>query len=94
MVRKIYGFRLFLNSSDELYAYLSHHRPDLCILEGGGGGGEEEEAERDEDGFVILSDGEEDEEENNRDGRAGDEWEVCERKWFIMCYIHSRKDVS
>lgn len=64
----------FLNSSDELYAYLSHHRPDLCILEGGG---EEEEAEKDEDDFVILSEGEEEGEEAGRDGRTGDEWEVC-----------------
>ncbi|XP_026800016.3 oxidation resistance protein 1 isoform X1 [Pangasianodon hypophthalmus] len=68
-------FILQQESSDELYAYLSHHRPDLCILEGGG---EEEEAERDEDDFVILSDGEEEGEESNRDGRTGDEWEmVC-----------------
>lgn len=70
-----YHSNLFLNSSDKLYAYLSHHRPDLCILEGEGG--EEEEAERDEDDFVILSDGEEEEEESNRDRRTVDEWEVC-----------------
>ncbi|MCJ8736508.1 hypothetical protein PDJAM_G00013390 [Pangasius djambal] len=68
-------FILQQESSDELYAYLSHHRPDLCILEGGG---EEEEAERDEDDFVILSDGEEEGEDSNRDGRTGDGWEmVC-----------------
>lgn len=68
-------FLLKQESSDELYAYLSHHQPDLCILEGGG---EEEEAERDEDDFVILSDGEEEGEEYVQDGRAGDEWEmVC-----------------
>ncbi|XP_058254503.1 oxidation resistance protein 1 isoform X1 [Hemibagrus wyckioides] len=68
-------FILQQESSDELYAYLSHHRPDLCILEGGG---EEEEAEQDEDDFVILSEGEEEGEEAGRDGRTGDEWEmVC-----------------
>lgn len=61
-------FIVFLCSSDELYTYLSHHRPGLCIQEGGG---------EEEDDFVILSDGEEEEEEFNRDGRTGDEWEVC-----------------
>ncbi|XP_060789333.1 oxidation resistance protein 1 isoform X2 [Neoarius graeffei] len=68
-------FILQRESSDELYAYLTQHWPDLCILEGGG---EEEEAERDEDDFVILSEGEDEGEESNRDGRTGDEWEmVC-----------------
>lgn len=69
-------FTLQQDSSDELYAYLSQHRPDLCILEGG----EEEEAERDEDDFVLLDDGEgggeEEEEESPRHGRNGDEWEM------------------
>ncbi|KAM9465784.1 nuclear receptor coactivator 7 isoform 1-T2 [Clarias gariepinus] len=61
-------FILQRESSDELYTYLSHHRPGLCIQEGG----------EEEDDFVILSDGEEEEEEFNRDGRTGDEWEmVC-----------------
>ncbi|TSS85071.1 Oxidation resistance protein 1 [Bagarius yarrelli] len=64
-------FILQQESSDKLYAYLSHHQPDLCILEGG----EKDEAEQDEDDFVILS---EEEEEAGRDGRNGDEWEmVC-----------------
>ncbi|XP_060734957.1 oxidation resistance protein 1 isoform X2 [Tachysurus vachellii] len=68
-------FILQQESSDELYAFLSQHWPDLCILEGGG---EEEAAERDEDDFVILSEGEEEAEEAGRDGRPGEEWEmVC-----------------
>ncbi|KAI4887188.1 hypothetical protein NFI96_021289, partial [Prochilodus magdalenae] len=70
-------FTLHQESSDELYAYLTQHRPDLCILEGG----EDEEAERDDDDFVLLDEGEEGDEEEGeslRDGRAGDEWEmVC-----------------
>uniref|UniRef100_W5KUS1 Si:ch211-15d5.11 n=1 Tax=Astyanax mexicanus TaxID=7994 RepID=W5KUS1_ASTMX len=72
-------FTLQQESSDELYAYLSQHRPDLCILEGG----EEEQAERDEDDFVLLDDGEggggeegEEEEESPKHGRNGDEWEM------------------
>ncbi|XP_047677918.1 nuclear receptor coactivator 7 isoform X2 [Tachysurus fulvidraco] len=68
-------FILQQESSDELYAFLSQHWPDLCILEGGV---EEEAAERDEDDFVILSDGEEEAEDEGRDGRTGEEWEmVC-----------------
>ncbi|KAJ4939968.1 hypothetical protein JOQ06_029400 [Pogonophryne albipinna] len=39
-------------SSDELRAYLTHSRPDLCILEGG-----EEEADRDEEEFRHRSSG-------------------------------------
>ncbi|XP_066527779.1 oxidation resistance protein 1 [Hoplias malabaricus] len=71
-------FTLGQDSSDELYAYLTQHRPDLCILEGG----EDEEAERDEDDFVILDEGdggeEDGEEDSQRDGHTGDEWEmVC-----------------
>ncbi|XP_017563324.1 oxidation resistance protein 1 isoform X1 [Pygocentrus nattereri] len=68
-------FTMQQDSSDELYAYLTQHRPDLCILEGG----EDEEAERDEDDFVLIDEGEreeEEEEESTRDGRAGDEWEI------------------
>lgn len=68
-------------SSDELYAYLTHCRPDLCILEGG----EEEggEADRDEEEFVLIEDKEEEEEEDEeeeevfqRHRSTGDDWEV------------------
>ncbi|XP_076850710.1 LOW QUALITY PROTEIN: nuclear receptor coactivator 7 [Brachyhypopomus gauderio] len=70
-------FALQQEKSDELYAYLSQHRPDLCILEGA----EEEEVERDEDDFVLLDNREDGEQEvvgSQRDGHAGEEWEmVC-----------------
>lgn len=66
-------------SSDELYSYLTHCRPDLCVLEGGE---EEGEADRDE-GFVLIEDrdgGEEEEEEEKemclRHRSSGDDWEV------------------
>ncbi|XP_018519061.1 oxidation resistance protein 1 isoform X1 [Lates calcarifer] len=68
-------------SSDELYAYLTHCRPDLCILEGG----EEEggEADRDEEEFVLIEDKEEEEEEDEeeeevfqRHRSTGDDWEM------------------
>uniref|UniRef100_A0AAY3ZVE7 TLDc domain-containing protein n=1 Tax=Denticeps clupeoides TaxID=299321 RepID=A0AAY3ZVE7_9TELE len=56
-------------SSDELHAYLSRHRPDLCLTEGG----EEEEGDRDEEDFVLVDD----EEDNaQRDVRAGEDWEL------------------
>lgn len=70
-------------SSDELYAYLTHCRPDLCILEGGE---EEGEVDRDEEEFVLIEDkeevegeeeeGEEDEEVFQRHRSSGDDWEV------------------
>ncbi|XP_008283591.1 nuclear receptor coactivator 7 isoform X2 [Stegastes partitus] len=67
-------------SADELYAYLKHCRPDLCILEGG----EEEdgEADRDEEEFVLIEDKEEEEEEEDeeelsqRHRGSGDDWEM------------------
>lgn len=56
--------------SDKLYAYLSQHRPDLCILEG-------EEDEADEEDFVLLDEEEQEEEEGSpREGQAGEDWEV------------------
>lgn len=59
-------------SSDKLYAFLSQHRPDLCILEGG-----EEEADKDDEDFVLLDEEEQEEEvESPREGRAGEDWEV------------------
>ena len=74
-------------SSDELYAYLSQCRPDLCLLEGGGD--EEDEEERDEEDFVLVDnrepqpdeEREEEEEEEEEQGsiansRAGEDWEV------------------
>ncbi|KAM9341529.1 oxidation resistance protein 1 [Symphorus nematophorus] len=72
------------DSSDELYAYLTHCRPDLCILEGGE---EEGEADRDEEEFVLIEDKEEgeeeDEEEDEEEGEvfrrhrsSGDDWEM------------------
>ncbi|KAM6917043.1 oxidation resistance protein 1 isoform 2-T2 [Lycodopsis pacificus] len=65
-------------SSDELYAYLTHCRPDLCILEGGE---EEREADRDEEEFVLIEDREEGEEEGDqevfqRHRSSGDDWEM------------------
>ncbi|XP_048047049.1 nuclear receptor coactivator 7 isoform X1 [Megalobrama amblycephala] len=66
-------FTMQQESSDELYAYLSQHRPDLCILEGG----EEDEAERDEEDFVLLDEEEQEEEEGSpREGQAGEDWEM------------------
>ncbi|KAG5265862.1 hypothetical protein AALO_G00247170 [Alosa alosa] len=72
-------FTLSQESSDELYAYLSQCRPDLCLLEGG-----EDEEERDEEDFVLVDDRadaereeEEDEEEGLRtDSRTGEDWEM------------------
>lgn len=66
-------------SSDELHAYLTHCRPDLCILEGG-----EEElvaADRDEEEFVLIEDKEEEEEEGGEEvcyryPSSGEDWEV------------------
>ncbi|XP_029114589.1 nuclear receptor coactivator 7 isoform X2 [Scleropages formosus] len=60
-------FALSQESSDELYAYLSHWRPDLCILEGSEEDGENEE-------FVLVDDGQD--EVSQVDGQAGDEWEM------------------
>lgn len=65
-------------SADELYAYLKHCRPDLCILEGG----EEEdgEADRDEEEFVLIEDREEEEEDeeemSQKQRSSGDDWEM------------------
>ncbi|XP_034715130.1 nuclear receptor coactivator 7 isoform X2 [Etheostoma cragini] len=65
-------------SSDELYAYLSHSRPDLCMLDGGE---EEGEADHHEEEFVLISDKEEEEEEEHeevfqRHRSTGDDWEM------------------
>ncbi|XP_067311606.1 oxidation resistance protein 1 isoform X2 [Pseudorasbora parva] len=62
-------FTMQQESSDELYAYMSQHRPDLCILEGGEG----DEAERDEEDFVLLD---EEEEDGSPRCQAGEEWEM------------------
>ena len=74
-------FFLFYCSSDELYAYLSHRRPDLCILEGEV---EEEEEEGDEEEFVLVNDREEEEELDRslKCGRMVEDWEVS--KWFKL----------
>ncbi|KAM8737017.1 oxidation resistance protein 1 isoform 2-T2 [Acanthopagrus schlegelii] len=71
------------DSSDELYAYLTHCRPDLCILEGVE---EDGEANRDEEEFVLIEDKqEEDEDEDEEDEEeevfqrhrsSGDDWEM------------------
>ncbi|XP_047193550.1 nuclear receptor coactivator 7 isoform X2 [Scophthalmus maximus] len=66
-------------SSDELYAYLTHCRPDLCILEGEGGDEEGEgEADRDEEEFVLIEDKEEEEEDEvfQRHRGSGEDWEM------------------
>ncbi|XP_054469550.1 nuclear receptor coactivator 7 isoform X2 [Anoplopoma fimbria] len=63
-------------SSDELYAYLTHCRPDLCILEGGE---EERDADRDEEEFVLIEDREEEEEDEEvfqRHRGSGEDWEM------------------
>lgn len=66
-------------SSDELYAYLTHCRPDLCLLEGGE---EEGGADREEEEFVVIEDKEEEEEDEEeeevfqRHQSSGDDWEV------------------
>ncbi|KAI1895052.1 hypothetical protein AGOR_G00102300 [Albula goreensis] len=69
-------FTLAQQSSDELYAYLSHWRPDLCIVEGG----EEEEGGADDEEFVLVDDREEEEEEgvglSHSDSRTGEDWEM------------------
>nr|XP_023690459.1 nuclear receptor coactivator 7-like [Paramormyrops kingsleyae]XP_023690460.1 nuclear receptor coactivator 7-like [Paramormyrops kingsleyae]XP_023690461.1 nuclear receptor coactivator 7-like [Paramormyrops kingsleyae] len=63
-------FTLSQESSDDLYAYLTHWRPDVCILEGG-----QEEEEEDEE-FVLVDSREP--EACQSEARAGDEWEmVC-----------------
>ncbi|KAJ7989214.1 hypothetical protein DPEC_G00317180 [Dallia pectoralis] len=67
-------FTFSQESSDELYAYLSHWRPDICILEGGS-----EEGEGDEEEFVLVDDGvenQEEEEVSKTRGRSGEEWEL------------------
>ncbi|XP_029937804.1 oxidation resistance protein 1 isoform X2 [Myripristis murdjan] len=65
-------------SSDELYAYLSRCRPDLCIIEGRE---EDVEAEGDEEEFVVIEGKEEEEEEIEeevlqRHRRSGEDWEM------------------
>nr|XP_019940534.1 PREDICTED: nuclear receptor coactivator 7-like isoform X1 [Paralichthys olivaceus]XP_019940535.1 PREDICTED: nuclear receptor coactivator 7-like isoform X1 [Paralichthys olivaceus] len=62
-------------SSDELYAYLTRCRPDLCVLEGEGVE-EEGEADRDEEEFVLIEDKEEEEEVFQRHHGSGDDWEM------------------
>nr|XP_046268609.1 nuclear receptor coactivator 7 isoform X2 [Scatophagus argus] len=69
------------DSSDELYAYLAHHRPDLCIREGGE---EEVEADREEEEFVLIEDKAEVEDKEEEEGvevlhrhrSSGDDWEM------------------
>ncbi|XP_047466888.1 nuclear receptor coactivator 7 isoform X2 [Mugil cephalus] len=67
-------------SADELYAYLKHCRPDLCILEEGV---DEGEADGEEEEFVLIEDkGEEEEEEEDEEEvyqrlhSSGDDWEM------------------
>ncbi|XP_042598223.1 oxidation resistance protein 1 isoform X2 [Cyprinus carpio] len=67
-------FTMQQERSDELHAYLSQHRPDLCILEGGEGD------EADEEDFVLLDEEEQEEQEEEegspREGQAGEDWEM------------------
>ncbi|KAJ8398157.1 hypothetical protein AAFF_G00430010 [Aldrovandia affinis] len=67
-------FTLSQQSSDELYAYLSHWRSDLCILEGG----EEEDGEGDDEEFVLVDDREQEEGAgvSHSDSRTGEDWEM------------------
>lgn len=60
-------------SSDELYAYLKHCRPDLCMLEGGK---EDGEGDRDDEEFVLIEDEEEEDEDKLLQRHSGDDWEV------------------
>lgn len=62
-------------SSDELYAYLTACRPDLCVLEGRE---EDGEAEHDEE-FVLIKDKDDEEEALQTHRSSGDDWEVSER---------------
>ena len=63
---------LVVCSSDEIYAYESHWRPDLCGLDGGA---EEEQCAKDE--FVLVDNRQEEEEEVSKNhGRTGEDWEV------------------
>ncbi|KAM9777572.1 uncharacterized protein ACB057_017154 [Neosynchiropus ocellatus] len=68
-------FVLSQESSDELYAYLTHCRPDLCVIEGG-----EEEGEGDEEEFVLIEDQDEAEghveEMLQKRCSSGDDWEM------------------
>nr|XP_020498330.1 nuclear receptor coactivator 7-like isoform X2 [Labrus bergylta] len=68
-------------SADELYAYLTHCRPDLCVLEGGEEG---KEMDRDEEEFVLIEDKEkagqqEEEEEEDEEDDYEEEEEVFQR---------------
>ncbi|XP_037342362.2 oxidation resistance protein 1 isoform X2 [Pungitius pungitius] len=75
--RKDAWLALSEESSNELRAYLTHCRPDLCILEGEE---DEREADRDEEEFVVIEDEEEEEEEEadvfQRHRGSGDDWEM------------------
>ncbi|KAM3594861.1 uncharacterized protein V6R79_015135 [Siganus canaliculatus] len=73
--RKDAWLALSQESSDELYAYLAHCRPDLCILEGGD---EKGEADRDEEEFVLIEDKDE-EEDDDEEEEEEDEEEVLQR---------------
>ncbi|XP_055361771.1 nuclear receptor coactivator 7 isoform X3 [Betta splendens] len=61
-------------SSDKLYAYLTHCRPDLCIIEGA----DEEEGDHDEEEFILIDDEKEENEDDvfQRRRSAGDDWEM------------------
>ncbi|XP_054651486.1 oxidation resistance protein 1 isoform X2 [Dunckerocampus dactyliophorus] len=63
-------------SSDELYAFLTHRRPDLCLLKGG-----EVEGDRQEEEFVLVEDKdeeveEEEEEVSEKQHSSGEDWEM------------------
>ncbi|XP_013984335.1 nuclear receptor coactivator 7 isoform X2 [Salmo salar] len=68
-------FAFSQESSDELYAYMNHWKPGLCMREGGSGEGDEEE-------FVLVEDREEEEEKEEEQevskdhGRTGEDWEL------------------
>lgn len=72
-------FTMSQESSDELHAYLSHWRPDLCILERGE---EEAEGERGDEEFVLVDDEEEENEDEEKElmsqmhGHTVDDWEM------------------
>ncbi|TRY83466.1 hypothetical protein DNTS_016211, partial [Danionella cerebrum] len=62
-------FMMEQERSDKLYAYLSQHRPDLCIHEGA----QEDDEEWDEEEFVLLD---EEEEVSPHESHAGEDWEM------------------
>ncbi|XP_068195271.1 nuclear receptor coactivator 7 isoform X2 [Antennarius striatus] len=73
--RKDAWLALSQDSSDELYTYLTHCRPDLRIVEEGE---EDGEADHDKEEFVLIKDKEEEEDDemSHKHRGSGDDWEM------------------